>query len=210
MIEQRSEEWHRQRYGKITASEVHKLLCKDDKWSQTALSYIYKLAAERMLDEGCSMPSNIKSAACDWGVEQEEAARCCYEELTGFDVDVVGFKTLKGNNFIGASADGLVKQSMFDDFYFRGLEIKCPYNPENHIRFMTELELPKEHYAQVQLNMLVHELDLWDYLSYCPLLKKEKSMVIVTVKKNEEFQAKMLEQCKKALAEVELICKLGV
>jgi predicted phage-related endonuclease len=208
MIEQRSEEWHIERYGKITASEVCKILCKDDKWSQTALSYIYKLAAERMLDEGCMMPNNIKSAAIDWGIEQEEAARCCYEELTGFDVDVVGFKTLKDNEFIGASADGLVKQSMFEDTYIRGLEIKCPYNPENHTRLMKELELPKEHYAQVQLNMMVYEFDIWDYLSYCPLLKKGKNMVIITVKKDETFQRKMLEQCKKALTEVELICGL--
>jgi hypothetical protein len=203
MIEQRSDEWHRQRYGKITASEVHKLMCKDEKWSQTALSYIYKLAAERMLKHGCMMPG-FSSAACDWGVEQEDKARKAYEEITGYCVDLVGFKTLKDNKFIGASADGLVKKTMFDDEYICGLEIKCPFNPENHIRFLAEKEICKEHYAQIQLNILVHDIEIWDYVSYCPLL--EKSICFTKVKRDNAFIEKILVQCDKALKEIELIC----
>ena len=54
-IEQRSVAWHRLRMGKITGSKVAVLMSKgknkDDDFSQTAKSYMYQLAGERLFNK---------------------------------------------------------------------------------------------------------------------------------------------------------------
>ena len=51
---QREISWFRSRFGNFTGSEVHNLMKsgrkKDEVWSETAKSYMYKVAAERLFN----------------------------------------------------------------------------------------------------------------------------------------------------------------
>jgi hypothetical protein len=66
--EQRTDEWHKQRMGKFTASRFGELMTngrkKDEVLGQTAISYIYEKAAE-LLDGSKERKSS--AAALDWG-----------------------------------------------------------------------------------------------------------------------------------------------
>ena len=48
-IEQRSLEWYRARLGHFTGSNIHKLISKKPELTKTAISYIFEVAAERLL-----------------------------------------------------------------------------------------------------------------------------------------------------------------
>ena len=85
-IEQRSLEWHRLRCGSFTGSKIGDLMKsgrkKEQIFGDTAMSYIFKVAAERMLnpiflndDELFGQyieQQQVYSKAIIWGQEQED------------------------------------------------------------------------------------------------------------------------------------------
>lgn len=202
-VEQGSIDWFRARLGKITASQVSCILdeprTKSKTWTDKAVSYMQQLAAERLLLEGQIMPS-FSTSSMDWGKEKEEDARRHYEQQTGLSISEAQFKTLDGNSDIGASADGLVKKNMFDNEYNKVIEIKCPFNPLHHIKKFIE-PICKEHYAQIQLNMMVHDIHEADYVSYQPLCKIP--FYCKTYQADRGYQAKLLERCELFLKDLE-------
>lgn len=187
--------WHRERYGKITASRVIDVI----KGGKTYESYLRELAAERLLKEGQYLPA-VCGKPLEWGHEYEPEARKFYERKFDVYVEEVGFKAWDKNPSIGASSDGLVKKGVFDDKVIKIIEIKCPYTPKNHIGNMLD-DIDKQHYAQMQLNMLVWDVDTCDYVSYCPLLVNE--LYVREVKADKEYQAIMIEKCEKFLIDLD-------
>lgn len=70
-MEQREREWHLRRMGKFTASEVHNLMTASGKWTQTAISYLYKIQRQRTLKQ----PAPCKNArSLEWGQINEKYA----------------------------------------------------------------------------------------------------------------------------------------
>ena len=88
-IEQRSVAWHRLRFGKITGSKVADIMKsgrkKDEIWSDTAKSYLYQVAAERLFNPDFLDDDDIfqdylnqtsyTTRAMQWGIDQEQSAR---------------------------------------------------------------------------------------------------------------------------------------
>lgn len=193
MIEQRTAEWLEARRGKITASQVYKLINTknpDAPFSETAMTYMHRLIAERM---GAAI-DELNLEVLEYGKEQEPYARQAYRNKTDRLVFDAPFRTLEQYDFIGASPDGL---SFPDDdplqSPYLGQEIKCPVKEEKHVAYMLG-KMPKEYYAQMQLNMLVQNVNKWDFISYHPNFKQQ-SLFITTVDADKDYQGIMLERC---------------
>jgi len=168
-MEQRTEEWYEARLGKITASRFIDVLTmgrKGVEWGKTAMGYAYEIVAEIMT--GVKKP-NIKANALEWGTEVEPLAREAYEQETFVKVKDEGF--VEYNNHIGCSPDGLVGAD-------GGLEIKCPYTSVRHLSTILSRKVPDEYIPQVQGSMLVTGRKWWDYESFDPRFKKNKTIII--------------------------------
>ena len=187
MIEQGSLQWHKQRLGYFTSSEVGKLLVKSTKFKgevfgETAKKYILSVAAEREIDERFL---DIESGAFEmylkrveshskymqWGKDIEDMARSAYAEEKGYEVEEVGF--LECNNYYGDSSDGICKK---DGIIVGCLEIKCPL-PETHkayrqIQNANDLKIANQtYYAQCQMHCVAWGVDWCDFVSYDPMCK---------------------------------------
>ena len=131
-IEQRTTEWKIARLGKWNASEIGNLMktSKEGGFSDTAMSYIRKVAAERFINkellqdvdamEEFFRTTDITTKAMQYGTDNEPYARSLYAKVMVVDVVEVGSKPYKDTN-ICASPDGIAKYK--EDV---GLEFKCP------------------------------------------------------------------------------------
>ncbi len=141
MIEQRSEEWFKQRVGMITGSRVGGILglspfaTPDD-------------VMRSMVREHHGAPSEFEgNVATEYGNEYENAAIFALEQELGIQVEETGFH--KSYDYLGASPDGLVGINQV-------VEIKCPYGKRNATsseEFKSAREQP-HYYAQMQIEML--------------------------------------------------------
>jgi len=171
---QRTRGWYLARKGHITSSQVVCLLTKPrDKsqlFSDTALSYLNGVLAERFLDDDIfiGMKSDEKpTQAMEYGSDWESTAISEYEKVTDNDVEDMPFCEL--NEYAGGSPDGKVDDGI--------IEVKCPFNIAHHfvnMQLTDQMQLlngtsqQKQYYAQMQMNMLVTGTDWCDYISFCP------------------------------------------
>ena len=122
MSEQGSLEWRRLRLGKFTGSNIHKLMGKarnkSDIFSQTALTYIKEVAAERCLNQN-SVDDDIdfgiyadhtqaSGKAIAWGQMYEPKARADYEFTSGNKVEEVSSIPYEEMPYFASSPDGVV------------------------------------------------------------------------------------------------------
>ena len=96
------------------------------------------------------------------GTELEPEAFAAYEALTGRWVDRVGF-CAHTDLMAGASPDGMIGD--FDGL----IEIKVP-RPANHLRYLRDFGVPKEHKAQVTHLLWLTGAPWLDFVSYCPVM----------------------------------------
>ncbi len=183
---QGSEQWHKDRLGKVTASEFEKLLknpqAKKDreagKFAKTAQTYMRELIAEVLTGEAKDTPT---TKAMEWGHTQEPFAVKAYEARTGNVCTEVGFVDHPTESRVGGSPDRLVG----DD---GGLEIKCPYNSGNHIGYLLDGVLPDEHEAQVQGSIWINKRKWWDFGSYDPRIADPNlGLFIVHVERDDDY-----------------------
>lgn len=163
---QRTEAWHMVRLGKFTGSQVGNLLVqprsKADKeaglLSETAKSYIF----EKVVEQITGIRKDFSSPATDWGTMYEPEAIALYESRTFIEVDSCGY--IPYNDESGGSPDGLIGTEGM-------IEVKCPYNVENHFKnllldegdFQNEYKL---YYSQIQMNLLATNRQWCDFVSY--------------------------------------------
>lgn len=182
-MEQGSKEWHKDRLGKITASNAHKIMGPRG-LGKTGETYIYELVSGEM---GVYM-EDVTSAAMRWGSDLEADAREYYSIAFKVEVEQKGF-IHNGKNFeCGFSPDGIVNDQI-------GQEIKCPYNPGNHVKHLTinsaaDLkELSKEYYWQIMFSMWCCGFKKWHFVSYDPRFTGSKRMHVVPIEADEkEFE----------------------
>lgn len=172
-IEQRTDEWHLQRKGRFTASEILDI-CESDQKRETA---VFNKVYEAMMpdDVFIEMKRNERSSpSMDWGTLYESEAKAHYERVTGKVVTNVGFVSY--GNDSGGSPDGLILADNGQT------EFKCPFNGAIHLRFFGmkhQYELleyckygaaGKKYYYQIQANILFNNSDYCDFMSYDPRL----------------------------------------
>jgi putative phage-type endonuclease len=167
-MEQRTNEWHLSRLGKLTASRFGDAIetLKNGARTSKSINYMYELLAERLTGQQADFYVNKAMA---WGIEQETDARTAYELETKQSVIECGFIDVPNLPMCGASPDGLVG----DD----GLvEIKCP-NSTTFIKWVLLDEIPPEHKAQMALQLLATGRKWCDFVAYDPRMKSFKIIV---------------------------------
>jgi len=197
---QRSEGWHGQRCGILTASRIKDVLAvskRDGKPLQARADYLMEKVCEILTGKPVS---KFQNEAMRWGVEWEPVALEAYQRATGREVVAAGFCLHPELEYVGASPDGL----MLD----RGLEIKCPFNTANHIAAILD-GMPPEHMAQVQAGMWICELPAWDFVSYDKRLGDGLGLYVQTIPRDDIFIATMAAECAKFWDEAcELVARL--
>ena len=184
LTQQRSPQWHAQRLGWITASQVHKLMGKpkSGKWTQTALTYLDERVYERCTRLAIESKS---SAATDWGITHEAEAIA----YSGLPCKARGFIPHATIDYFGGSPDGVEPL----------IEVKCPYNPVNHFAYWQHGEIPTEYYWQMQTLMLLTDQTECIFLSYDPRCNEKFRLYKRVIQRNDEDIAKLLERVQEGL-----------
>ncbi len=168
-IDQGSEEWFELRKGKATASLFHRI------YTGTAAGW------ERLRDDIRNGSKFTGNAATRFGNKYEPEAAFVFSSVTGLSVEDGGFFVSDENGLIGASPDGLIGDNA-------GIEIKCPYNPENHQKTLISNKVPDIYYPQVQGTLHITGRDIWYFVSYDPREEDiDRKIVIIEVHRDEDY-----------------------
>jgi len=176
-IEQGSQEWLQMRLGVATASNFDKIITSTGVESKALKDYAFELASDSLLTEP---EVGFQSEAMIRGNKLEEEARSYYSFVTDNKVEEVTF--IKKDN-IGYSPDGLIGDNGL-------IEIKCPLK-KNHLKYLIDNKLPTKYKAQVQGGLYISQREYCDFVSYHPLFKDEKKMLVIRVERDEEFIKKL-------------------
>jgi len=202
-LQQRSIEWHEQRLGKFTASEIHKLMGIKG-LGETGKSYAFDKAVETVFGE---VEENFISYDMQNGIDTEPIAFKKFAELKSLqfiEVSDCGFFNVGEN--AGASPDGLVGTDAV-------LEIKCP-KANTFFKLVATNTIDPKYYYQMQMQMMAtnrkkayffnyfifegqefwHEIEVEQDEAVCDKIwdrileaEKEKQIFIELLTKNKQF-----------------------
>ena len=181
-MEQRTEEWHAARKGRITASSVGAILGhapyadRDD-------------VMRRMVREHHGAANEFEgNIATEYGTRNEAGALAEYVMETGNAVDAVGFITRE--DWAGCSPDGLIGEA-------GGLEIKCPFGlRKDEVPSFKTLEDQPHYYDQVQFSLWVTGRMWWHFYQWSP-----RGSCLELVGMSEDWQDENLPKLRQFYAE---------
>jgi putative phage-type endonuclease len=193
-MEQRTNEWHEARLGKVTASRIADVMAQTKTGpSASRKNYMAQLLTERLTGKPTESYSN---AAMQWGTETEPQARAMYELQTGLEVIETGF-TPHPELAAGASPDGLVG----DDGL---IEIKCP-NTATHIDTLLSGKIDKKYILQMHWQMICEGRQWCDFVSFDPRLPSNMQLFIKRVEFDEVLAAEIVDAVKAFLTELDVM-----
>lgn len=196
-VVQGSEMWLKVKLGVLSASNASKIVAKKD--SETRLTYMCELIAQICTGE----IEELNSKYLDWGKNNEAAARSSYEFESGFEIKEVPFVFLDESFRVGASPDGLIGNNT-------AVEIKCPYNATNHIKFLTDDKIKPEYLWQINFSMFVLGCDQYHFCSFHPNMKKHQLKINI-VDKDEKMQATLKDAIPQFISDMdEKLNNIGV
>jgi YqaJ-like viral recombinase domain len=157
-VDQGTAEWFKLRIGKPTSSMFHKIITPGGKPSAQAREYMYRLIAERLLNE--QMEDGI--GRLEWierGKIEEPNAAAQLEFAHNLELEPIGFVTNDAGT-MGCSPDRLIVGRN------QSVEIKCPAPWTQIGRLLDGLD--KDYRPQVQGHLLVGGFDLVHFYSWHP------------------------------------------
>ena len=202
---QGSEAWFAARRGALGASGINDALAttKIGGEAATRRNLRAKLIAERMT--GIS-GEGYTNTAMQWGIDYEPIARAIYENLTGNDVEQVGFILHPEIKLTGASPDGLVLHNGL-------IEIKCP-NTSTHIDYLLGGNAPAQYQHQMLWQMECTGREWCDFVSYDPRMPEELQLFVVRFNRDADRLntmrqgiIKFLDEINETIEKLELIKK---
>lgn len=187
-VDQNSPEWLAARIGKITASNMHKIISPAGQESKQVSKYVSQLIAEIIRGEPCNSFKGNENT--ERGHELEQEAADYYQFVKDVELKKVGF-CLTDDGVIGASPDRFV----CDDGI---LEIKTCL-PEIMVEQYEKTTLEQDHRPQTQAQLFVTERNWVDTMLYCPKM----TPIIVHSERNTSFIMDMVSFTKKAHASMQ-------
>lgn len=177
-MQQRTDDWYQARCGKVTASRIADVVARTKAgWGASRANYAAELVAEILTDTPAEGPR--KSAAMQWGIDTEPAARAAYEAETGMLVEDVGFIEHPTIVRSGASPDGYVGAGGL-------VEIKCP-NTATHIDTLLRKTIPQKYQLQMQWQMACCPgREFCDFVSFDPRMPDKLQLWICQVERDDE------------------------
>ena len=191
-IEQRSLEWFRSRVGNITGSKVADIMKsgrkKDELWSDTAKSYLYQIAGERLFNpvflnnddvfQDYIDQTSFTTKAMQWGSEQEDAAKSLYMTMNFPEGEIVELSSCQHDTIphFAASPDGAIYGRDKEDI--RIIEVKCP-NINTYMKYRSLIhdaeslkETEPKYYWQMMAEMSCTGAKSGIFITYCSWLSK--------------------------------------
>jgi hypothetical protein len=153
-LEQRTPEWYAQMSTIISASELGSLFAAP---RQRATLVVSKTVPPVPRQQPLAVPSD-HMRAFDWGIRFEPVVKQIYEWKYGVTMKELGRLHHPTDPRCTASPDGLIYDCPKNERRGRLIEIKCPVT-----RQITGM-IPKDYYAQMQMQLHVTELDICDYV----------------------------------------------
>ena len=195
---QRSDEWHEQRRGKFTASEIVKLLGVKG-LGETGKNYAFDKAVEQLYGE---MEESFISYDMQRGIDLEPLAFAKFKEIKELEfIEVLNCGFFEYENEAGASPDGLVGNDAI-------LEIKCPRS-NTFFKLVATNEIDSKYYAQMQLQMMATNRNKAHFFNYLVHEGIEYWHEII-VERDESMIEKIKERLKEAIEiKIEYINKLN-
>ncbi len=203
--ERPNEEWLIQRLGKLTGSQIPKIVkrTKDKKGWQLSDGMVcdnllYRIAWERFLtveSEGLNRLS-VNSKPIEHGVDYEAEGIAKYEEVQEVEVNRTQvYHTL--TDYFGGTPDGFIGEEGM-------VEVKCPWNGGNHLKtlFTGEIYNP-EFYIQIQSYLLITGRKWCDFVTYDPDMPEGLNISINRIERDEE----LIEAIKEIVDQAEQIIK---
>jgi putative phage-type endonuclease len=192
-IAQRTDEWFKQRLGKVTASKVSDVIAKTKTgYSASRENYSTQLTLERLTGQQAEFYTN---AAMEWGTATEPQARSAYEIYREVFVDEVGFIDHPTIAMSGASPDGFVG----DD----GLvEIKCPES-KTQMETLLSQKVPSKYQPQMQWQMACTGRKWCDFVSFDPRMPENLQIFVQRVERNDLYIKMLEEEVTLFLAEID-------
>jgi hypothetical protein len=196
------EAWFQKRSGKFTCSRFGDLMVsgrgKDEIFGQTAMSYIYQVAAERL----GSYVFPFDNSTVRWGKENERTALVEYCDRVGIEVDECKTGTdafIEFNPFVGGTPDAICLPGC--------VEIKCPYTPQEHLRTVHENTVPKQYVWQVQGHLLLTGADYCDFVSFDPrIINEQFRLHVIRVRRDQMLLDTLATRLAAAVEIVKQIC----
>lgn len=186
LIEQRSPEWFEIRKGRITSSEIHKIMGKKD-LSETAKTYLLEKVCE--VYGGVAEPAT--GPALTWGIELEPVAIGHYEEYNQLKVEKASF--IPVGDYYGGSPDGIISPEGI-------IEVKCPYKSANHFKYgminspESFKDIAPNYYYQCISNMICANAKWCDFISFDPRVHSNYRMFVFRLFRNEEEDTVLRER----------------
>jgi len=169
---QRTEQWYKDRCGKITGSRVKDAVnkLKNGDRSKAAKTLRGKIVAERLTGVGADGDIS-RVPAVQWGIVTEDQAVKAFEAKTGKTVKLVGLIDHPTLPWCGASPDGLID----DDGV---LEIKCP-NSATHIEYLRDNCVPEAYHEQTLWQLASTGRSKVYFVSFDPRMPPANQLLVV-------------------------------
>ena len=195
-IVQGTDEWHQQRLGCFTSSEIHRLMTGP----AGELSVGAKTYCEEKLDEILTgYAKTFENKFVEYGKATEEKARLAIEEFYGKDTMICGLITHPELTYYKGSLDSVID---LDGLF--AVEIKCPFYPKEHrnnikesVDAKTFKQKSPQYYWQVQSNIVIGKCLKGLFVTYFPN-HGTTSLVCRELEKDEEGIELMLKKLKMA------------
>ena len=192
-VEQRSLDWYRLRCGHITGSKVADIMKsgrkKDEVFSDTAKSYLFQVAGERMFNptflnddeifQDYIDQVSVNTKAMQWGADQEGAAKSLFMQMNFPEGEIVELSSCKHDTipYFAASPDGAIYYGR-DGEDLKIIEVKCP-NINTYMKYRTLIhdaaslkETEPKYYWQMMAEMSCTGAKGGIFIVYCPWLLK--------------------------------------
>jgi hypothetical protein len=190
---QGTEEWHRERLGKLSASRMHRVINGTMKGWQSLMA---ELREEIRHPDAVLAEEPMYSEDTEHGKAYEDVARAEAELELGMDIVCVGYATHHQHQWLGASVDGLILNE--DGSIYATVEIKCFTNLTNHAYVWTNKRVLDKYIPQVQTQNLVYEAPRSLFVSYHDQMPDPKARVaIVEMPPDKPYQSALLARAHK-------------
>lgn len=153
-IEQRTPEWYAQMSSIISASELGNLFASVRTRAQLVVS---KTQPRAQRNQPLATPSDSMTAF-DWGIRFEPVVKQIYQHKYDATIKELGRLIHPTYTKCSASPDGLIYDSPKSERVGRLVEIKCPVTRQ------IDGIIPKDYYAQIQMQLHVTGLNECDYV----------------------------------------------
>ena len=161
---------------------------KNEVWSETARSYIYQVAGERLFnekfleDDGIFQDyldlTSVSTKAMQFGSDQEDAAKSLFMQMNFPEGEITELSSCKHDTipYFAASPDGAIYGRDGGDIKI--IEVKCP-NINTYMKYRTLIhdaaslkETEQKYYWQMMAEMSCTGAKGGIFIVYCPWLSK--------------------------------------